>query len=93
VPFELTVEQLEPERRMAWRGHPDPVEPGRDYSKEATTLVVFELQDAEGGTLLTVTESGFDQLPPDRREKAFRGNEEGWRLQMENIERHVSQAR
>ena len=31
-----------------------------DYSKEPTTLVVFELADAADGTLLTVVESGFD---------------------------------
>ena len=61
----------------------------RDYSKEPTTLVVFELADAPGGTMLTVTESGFDRIPPDRRDDAYRGNESGWTQQMVAIEKYI----
>jgi hypothetical protein len=42
------------------------------------------------GTLLTVTESGFQKLPPERRAEAFRMNEGGWAEQLQNIERHVA---
>jgi hypothetical protein len=83
---------MEPERLFSWRWHPAAVEAGVDYSKEPTTLVEFRLEDAPGGTLLTVVESGFDQLPPERRLGAFRGNSEGWEIQMGNIERHVAAA-
>jgi hypothetical protein len=38
---------------------------------------------------LSVVESGFDQIPAERRELAFRMNGEGWTAQMENIARHV----
>ena len=68
------------------------VEAGKDYSDEPTTLVVFELQEVPEGTLLTVTESGFDAIPPERRAAAFRDNEQGWMIQMQAIERHVGQA-
>jgi hypothetical protein len=54
--------------------------------------VTFELEDRPGGTLLKVTESGFDQVPIERRETAYRGNSEGWTIQMGNIERYVSQS-
>ena len=37
----------------------------------------------------SVTESGFDAIPEDRRAEAFMRNEEGWTGQMENIEKHV----
>jgi len=37
-------------------------DPSVDYSTEQTTLVVFELKEVEGGTLLSVVESGFDSL-------------------------------
>ncbi len=90
LPFTITVEQLVPERLFSWRWIPNAIEAGKDYSREPTTLVVFELEEAPGGTLLKVTESGFDRVPPERRETAYRGNENGWRLQMQNIERHVA---
>ena len=56
----------------------------------APRAVVFELKDAPEGTLLTVVESGFDQIPLSRRAEAFRMNDQGWAAQMANIERHVA---
>src|ERR1700686_3837736 len=69
--FDWTVERIEPMRRISFRWHPFAVETGVDYSKEATTLIEFELAEAVGGTLLTISESGFDQIPLARRAKAF----------------------
>jgi hypothetical protein len=40
--------------------------------------------------LLTVTESGFDKLPPERRAKAFAANEGGWTHQMELIRKYLA---
>jgi uncharacterized protein YndB with AHSA1/START domain len=88
--FEVTVERMDPERLFSFRWHPNAVDPKRDYSKEPTTRVEFRLEEAPGGTMLTLVESGFDQLPPERRAEAFRSNEGGWTEQMKNIERHVS---
>jgi len=48
-------------------GHPFAIDPGVGYSKEPTTLIVFELAEVPGGTLLTVSESGFDAIPLKRR--------------------------
>jgi len=39
--------------------------------------------------LLTVTESGFENVPADRRAEAFRMNEQGWTQQVGNIRKHV----
>jgi uncharacterized protein YndB with AHSA1/START domain len=85
------VERLDPERYFAYRWHPYAIDPGVDYSKEPTTLVEFRLEDAAGGTVLTLTESGFDRIPLSRRAEAFRMNDNGWSEQLKNIERHVSQ--
>ncbi|AXQ27751.1 vanillate O-demethylase oxidoreductase VanB [Solimonas sp. K1W22B-7] len=82
----VTVESIEPQRRIAWRWHPNAIEPGRDYSAEPTTLIEFVLEDAPGGILLKVTESGFDRIPLPRRREAYRGNEEGWTEQMNRID-------
>ncbi|MGI9167437.1 MAG: SRPBCC family protein [Pyrinomonadaceae bacterium] len=89
VVWDVLIERIEPERLLSWRWHPAAVEPSVDYSKEPTTLVVFELKEVEGGTLLTVVESGFDNVPQSRRLDAFRMNSEGWAEQMQNIEKHV----
>ena len=83
------VEKLEPERLFSFRWHPFAVEQDADYSKEPTTLVEFRLEEAPEGTLVTVTESGFEQIPQARRAKAFESNEKGWAEQMKNLERHV----
>jgi len=90
VLFEAQVERVEPESLFSFRWHPYAVEPGTDYSKEPATLVVFELKDADKGTLLSVVESGFDQLPVSRRDLAFRMNSGGWEGQMRNIDKHAS---
>ena len=63
TPFEITIEQMEPERLFSFRWHPNAVERGVDYSHEPTTLVVFTLEEVSGGVMLTVTESGFDGIP------------------------------
>ena len=88
--MDFTVEAVEPERRFSWRWHPNAVDPGRHYDNEPTTLVTFELEDAPEGTLLTVTEAGFDAIPADRRAEAYRGNEGGWAHQVDSINRYVS---
>jgi uncharacterized protein YndB with AHSA1/START domain len=89
VTLDITIERLEPERYFSWRWHPYAVEPSVDYSGEPTTLVAFTLEEAGGGTRLTVIESGFDAVPLARRAKAFEMNEGGWTQQLRNVERHV----
>jgi uncharacterized protein YndB with AHSA1/START domain len=90
--FEWTVERIEPMRKISFRWHPYAVEEGVDYSKEPTTLIVFELAETAGGVLLTITESGFDQIPLARRAKAFTANERGWEMQTRLIEKYLGQA-
>jgi len=88
-PFEFAIERIEPMRLFSYRWHPYGVEPGIDYSKEPMTLVEVELEDAADGTMLTVTESGFDQIPLERRAKAFESNGEGWTAQITLIEKYL----
>lgn len=91
--WEGTVERLEPETHFAYRWHPHAILPEKvNYASEPTTLVTFELEEQKGGTLLRVTESGFDQIPIARRAEAYRGNTGGWEQQMKNIEEHLAKA-
>src|SRR6185437_8196538 len=90
--MEIWVEAVEPERRFAFRWHPYAVDQAVDYSKEPTTLVELTLSEAEGGTLLTVVESGFDAIPAARRPKAFEMNGQGWAIQLEQVARYLDAA-
>ena len=90
VVMEVFIERVLPERLLSWRWHPAAIDPAVDYSQEPTTLVVFELADADGGVLLTVVESGLDAIPPARRASVYRMNSSGWDEQMRNVERHVA---
>jgi len=82
---------MEPERLFSFRWHPNAIEPGVDYSAEPATLVVFELEQVVNGIMLTVTESGFEEVPEARRAEAFLRNDGGWTQQMKNIEDYVAQ--
>ena len=90
VRFTLLTEALEPETRFAYRWHPYAVDMTKDYSSEPMTLVEFLLEPQDGGTLVTVIESGFDRLPPERIAEAFRMNERGWEEQLVNVQAYVA---
>ena len=88
--MEIVIKAIEPETLFSYTWHPYAVDPKVDYTKEASTLVEFRLQATAGGTLLTVTESGFEKIPSERRAEAFLRNDGGWKQQMKNIEAYVS---
>ena len=80
--FDAMIEDVIPERRFAWRWHPNVTQQPPE-SAEPRTLVTFLLEDApDGCTLLRVVESGFDALPESRRNAAFMGNSRGWQSQL-----------
>jgi uncharacterized protein YndB with AHSA1/START domain len=91
IKWEAVVQKIEPERLFSFTWHPYGIDPKVDYSKEPPTLVEFKLEKTANGTLLILTESGFDKVPANRRLEAFRMNDGGWTEQMKNIERHVAQ--
>ena len=90
VKWEAVVEKMEPERLFSFTWHPYSVDPKIDYSKETPTLVEFRMEKTPEGTLLQLTESGFDKIPSYRRDEAYRMNEGGWSEQMKNIESYVT---
>lgn len=92
ITMELHIERIAPEHLFSFRWHPYAIDPNIDYSQEPMTLVEFRLEPTDGGTRLTIVESGFDQIPEARRAEAFRMNEGGWAAQAKSIEDHVSQS-
>jgi uncharacterized protein YndB with AHSA1/START domain len=88
--WEAVVQKMDAEKFFSFTWHPYAIDPNKDYSKEAPTLVEFRLEKTATGTLLVLTESGFDKLPSDRRDEALRKNDGGWTAQLRNIENHVT---
>jgi uncharacterized protein YndB with AHSA1/START domain len=91
VVWEAVVQKMEPEKLFSFTWHPYAIDPKVDYSKEPPTLVEFTLEKTATGTMLLVTESGFDKIPSGRRDEAFRMDDRGWAGQVKNIEKHVTQ--
>ncbi|MFC7399736.1 SRPBCC family protein [Chelatococcus sp. GCM10030263] len=89
VKWNARVKAMDAPRYFAFTWHPYAVDPDVDYSGETPTLVEFRLEPTPAGTRLTVTESGFDALPPHRRPDALRMNTMGWEGQVKNIQAHV----
>jgi uncharacterized protein YndB with AHSA1/START domain len=84
---------IEPRRRFAYRWHPFAIDPDVNYDSEPTTLVEFTLSETDDGVLLTITESGFDAIPPARRSASFEANSEGWAIQTDLVRRYIEDAR
>ncbi len=74
---------------IAFRWHPFAIEPNVDYSAEPTTLIEMMLDEVPGGTKLTITESGFDNIPLARRAQAFAANDGGWDKQIQLIAKYL----
>ncbi len=56
------------------------------------TYVEFLLEPARSGTRLTMTESGFAQLPDEWLESSYKGNTEGWRVELGELVDHLAAA-
>src|SRR3982074_1770580 len=63
VKWEAIVQKIEPEHLFSFTWHPYAIDPKIDYSNEPSTLVEFILQKIPDGTLLTVSETGFENIP------------------------------
>ncbi|CAN7144842.1 SRPBCC family protein [Phyllobacterium sp. LjRoot231] len=87
--WEVTVKAIDKPRLFSFTWHPYAIEPGVDYSAEPPTLVEFKLEPKGQGTKLTIVESGFNGLPPQRKPEAMQMNEGGWAMQIQNIKTHV----
>jgi uncharacterized protein YndB with AHSA1/START domain len=76
--FLVRIVELTPVSRVVWHWYPGEIEPELDYATEAMTTVTFTLEPHEGGTRLSVAETGFDQVTLARRAKVYQDNERGW---------------
>ena len=87
MPFH--IKDIKPQSYFSYAWIPFPMDQTFDYSKEEPTLVEFFLEEAKGGTLLKVKESGFNQITASRRAEAFKMHTGGWEAQLKNIEKFL----
>lgn len=90
--WEVVVQKMETEKLFSFTWHPYAIDPEKDYSQEAPTLVEFKLEAKGKHSLLSLRESGFEKIPEARREEAFKMNAGGWAEQMKNIENYLKQS-
>lgn len=85
------VVAMDPETYFAWKWHPgiNKNEANRDHER---TLVEFRLKPAAGGTMVSVRESGFENVPAAKRAEVLAGNNAGWDAQLKNLEGHFEHA-
>lgn len=89
IGWEATVTRMEAPTLFAYTW-PHPVNLENPEPDAPRTLVEFRLEPlANGGTRVTVIESGFEAVPQERRAKSMRENDGGWAEQMANIRAHV----
>ncbi len=85
----MIVKVVEPVSRFAYTwgimGLPDD-DPRR-------TFVDFTLEPTDAGTRLTVSESGFAQVPDDVFESAYKGNDGGWTSELGELVAYLDGAR
>lgn len=70
--MEATIEVLDPRRQFSihW--------PPQEIYHSITVLTIFKLEEENGGTRVNVSETGFEALPDDIRQKRYAGTGEGY---------------
>lgn len=88
IPWITVTEMMAPPRRFVFRW-PDCAPDEKISAKTAWLTVEFSLEPQNGGTLVTVMETGFAALPENRRVSMLRDNAEGWNIQIDSLKRYV----
>jgi len=89
IPWQARVEVIEPQSLFVFSWPQYDVENDEDCADQPWTRVEFRLEPIAAGTRLTIVESGFEALPPERRESRKRLNDDGWTTQCGNFRAHV----
>lgn len=92
VKWEAKILEMEENKLFSFWGPPYVDNSDLDLSKEPWLTTVFTLTETAEGTLVKVVESGFSKLSPSIRSRAKTGNDDGWKLQMNNLFDYVSKS-
>jgi uncharacterized protein YndB with AHSA1/START domain len=84
--FPVRIEELDPPRMIAYRWGNDNTH-SAPLDSDQTTLFRFTLEELDGGTQLTVVESGFDTLTDPAG--SLEGNRQGWNDELDELAAYV----
>ena len=77
------IEVVEPPHRFTLRWQPDPMDP-------ATSLVnTFLLEEENGGTRVTVTQTGYESLPDDVRQQQIQQDTDAYTAIVESLKAYL----
>jgi uncharacterized protein YndB with AHSA1/START domain len=79
-PFRMVVEQVDAPKTLVYRWAR---EAGVELTPENSTVVRFDVVEIDGGTRVTVQETGFETLRDPQA--AHRGNAEGWPRELRQL--------
>lgn len=85
------VERIEAPHRFAFRWYAGEHETSTEMNASNSTVVEMELTPVEGGTRLTVTESGFAGLAPELQSAEYAENSSGWDVELRELVEHLSE--
>jgi uncharacterized protein YndB with AHSA1/START domain len=89
---QISVVEAKPYEYFAYRWIPGGSDFVGDVSTVPNTLVEFSIKERDDGTCtVTMTESGFANLPKDMAKKAFENNSGGWDFMLGRFEKLFEQ--
>jgi uncharacterized protein YndB with AHSA1/START domain len=86
---EIIVTSLKFQEEMAYKWHPGDYGDIAKHPESELTTVTMRLRAVGDQTELHLTETGFENIPDDRKLRVLGLNVEGWDEELENIRKYV----
>jgi uncharacterized protein YndB with AHSA1/START domain len=87
----IYVVAMRPDDYFAYRWVPGSSDLVDDVLSTQSTLVEFNITETEGVSTVSMTESGFNKIPQQQAEAAFKQNSGGWNFMLGRLENVFSE--
>ena len=81
------IEAMQPYSYFAFRWIPGGSDFVGDVLTVPNTLVEFRIEESDGVSVVTMTESGFSKLPEEMAKASFEQNSGGWTFMLDRLEK------
>ncbi len=85
------IEAMRPHDYFAFRWIPGGSDFVGDVRTVPNTLVEFHIEEADGKSTVTMTETGFASLPIEMAEASFKQNDGGWTFMLDRLSKHFEE--
>ncbi len=89
---EMEIREMTVEHRLVFAWHPHADDPERVHKEEPGTVVEFRLAPFGRGTMLYLTESGFERLGDCCHCEDYNTHEAAWTMKLLNLDRFLRNA-